>query len=141
MCANKMEARRKTNIKKDFMRGENASNWEYGTSHVCAFEYTSHSIKQMAREGHKNKSCETRGSRTKREQRGRDLVQSGRVDDKVTKRAHKQKKAQVGKRFHERERVGEYNNDGVRANNEDDDKSGNNENACAERTLFERGGI
>jgi len=51
----------------------------------------------------------------------------------VTKRAHKQKKAQVGKRFHER--VGDYNNDGVRANNEDD-KSGNDKSTCAERALL-----
>lgn len=61
--------------------------------------YTSHSIKQMARgvrEGRILRNKRDRGE-TKREQQGRDL---GGVEDKVTKE-HTNKKAQVGKRFHE----------------------------------------
>ena len=50
----------------------------------------------------------------------------------MTERAQT-KKAQVGKRFHER--MGDYNNDGVRANNEGD-KSGNDKIKRPERALF-----
>ena len=57
------------------MRGENASNWEYGTSHmcVCAFEYTSHSIKQMAREGHTRTNPAKQGGVGQSESNGEEI--------------------------------------------------------------------
>jgi len=72
---------------------------------MCVRMHTSHSIKQMAGRGSEmNKSCETRGIGVgQSESNGEEIWITGSMEDKVTKRAHKQKKAQVGKRFHERE--------------------------------------
>jgi len=122
--------------KEDFMRRKR-SKGEYGTSYIRVRMYTSHSIKQMAGKGSEGKehvlrNKGDRGVGQSESNRERDPDHCGRVEDKMTERAQT-KKAQVGKRFHER--MGDYNNDGVRANNEDD-KSGNDKIKCSERTPF-----
>ena len=64
--------------------------------------YACHSIKQMAGRGSgKNKCCETRGivEEDKARATGRDLDRCGGVEDKMTKRAHKQKRRKLENDF------------------------------------------
>jgi len=73
------------------------------------------------------------------ESNGEEIWITGGVEDKVTIRAHKQKRRKLENDF-TRERVGDYNNDGLRGNNEHE-KSGNDKSTCAERALFFGGGV